>query len=136
MQTIGKAGLDSVKAVWAGRVMSGLVIAFMIFDSGIQVLAFDFVTKGMAEFGIPVEFARPIGLVALACTVLYAIPATSALGAVLLTGFLGGAIATHLRGAGPLLPHVISALVIGLFVWGGLWLRNPQLRSLVPLLRS
>jgi hypothetical protein len=96
-------------------------------------MALDFVTKGMAEFGIPADFARPLGIVALVCTALYAVPSTSVFGAILLTGFLGGAIATHLHGADPLMPHVLMALVIGLFVWGGLWLRNPRLRALVPL---
>lgn len=120
-------------AMWTGRVISGLVIAFMIFDGGIQVMAFDFVTEGMAQFGIPGEFARPLGIVTLVCTLLYALPQTSILGAVLLTGILGGTIATHLRGTDPLLPHVASALVIASFVWGGLWLRDPRLRALMPL---
>jgi hypothetical protein len=118
---------------WTGWVLSALVVVFMIFDGGIQVVAFDFVTKGMREFGIPVEYARPLGIVTLLCTALYAFPRTSVLGAILLTGFLGGTIATHLPRAEPLLPHVISALVIAAFVWGGLWLRDPQLRALVPL---
>jgi hypothetical protein len=116
--------------------MSGLVVAFMIFDGGIMVAAFDFVTKGMAEFGIPAEFARPLGLVTLICTALYAFPLTSVLGAILLTGFLGGTIATHLPGPDPLLPHILMALLLAAFVWGGLWLRDPQLRALVPLSRS
>jgi hypothetical protein len=133
MQTTVQAGLNSSKAIWAGRIISGIVVAFMIFDGGILAMALDFVTKGMAEFGIPAGFARPIGIVALISTALYAFPSTSVLGAVLLTGFLGGAIATHLHGADPLLPHVLMALVIGLFVWGGLWLRNPQLRALMPV---
>ncbi|MGB7258884.1 MAG: DoxX family protein [Pseudolabrys sp.] len=133
MQTTIQAGLNSGKATWAGRIISGIVIAFMIFDGGILAMALDFVTKGMAEFGIPADFARPLGIVALVCTALYAVPSTSVFGAILLTGFLGGAIATHLHGADPLMPHVLMALVIGLFVWGGLWLRNPRLRALVPL---
>jgi DoxX-like protein len=133
MQATIHAGLNSSKAIWAGRIISGIVIAFMIFDGGILAMALDFVTKGMAEFGIPADFARPLGIVALVCTALYAVPSTSVFGAILLTGFLGGAIATHLHGADPLMPHVLMAFVIGLFVWGGLWLRNPRLRALVPL---
>ena len=136
MQATIQAGLNSSKAIWAGRIISGIVIAFMIFDGGILAMALDFVTKGMAEFGIPADFARPLGIVALVCTALYAVPSTSVFGAILLTGFLGGAIATHLRGADPLMPHVLMALVIGLFVWSGLWLRNPRLRALVPLLQA
>lgn len=123
-------------ALWAGRIISGLVVVFMVFDGAIQAIAFEFVTKGMAEFHIPGEYARPLGIVTLACTALYAVPQTSVLGAVLLTGFLGGTIATHLPGDDPLLPRVLAALVIGLLVWGGLWLRDPELRDLVPLRRS
>jgi DoxX-like family len=136
MQSMVQVGPRSNAAIWTGRILSGIVVAFMIFDGGIQVLAFDFVTKGMAEFNIPGDYARPLGVVTLACTAFYAVPKTSVFGAILLTGFLGGTIATHLPGADPLLPHVAAALVIALFVWGGLWLRNPQLRALVPLRRG
>ena len=130
---VAPAATSSKAMIRAGWIMSGLVIAFMIFDGGIQVAAFDFVTKGMTELGIPVEYARPLGFVTLLCTAVYAFPRTSVLGAILLTGFLGGTIATHLPGAEPLLPHIASALVIAALVWGGLWLRKPQLRALVPL---
>jgi hypothetical protein len=131
MQTLAQP--ISNATMWTGRVISALVVAFMIFDGGIQVMAFDFVKEGMTQFGIPAELARPLGIVTLICTLLYALPQTSVLGAVLLTGFLGGTIATHLRGTDPLLPHVASALVIASFVWGGLWLRDPRLRALMPL---
>jgi hypothetical protein len=136
MPTMVQATPISNAAVWVGRIMSGIVIAFMIFDGGIQVIAFDFVTKGMTEFGIPADFARPIGVVTLVCTALYALPSTSVFGAILLTGFLGGTIATHLRGADPLLPHVAMALVIAAFVWGSLWLRDARVRNLIPLTRG
>lgn len=136
MQTMVQSAPISIVTIWTGRIMSALVVAFMVFDGGIQVMAFDFVTKGMAEFGIPGEFARPLGVVTLICTALYAVPLTSVLGAILLTGFLGGTIATHLPGADPLLPHIVSALVIASFVWGGLWLRDSRLRAMVPLLRA
>lgn len=136
MQATIQAGLNSSKAIWVGHIISGIVIAFMIFDGGIMAMALDFVTKGMVEFGIPAGFTRPLGIVVLVCTALYAVPSTSVFGAILLTGFLGGAIATHLHGADPLMPHVLMALTIGLLVWGGLWLRNPRLRALVPLLQD
>ena len=154
MQTMVQSAPISIVTIWTGRIMSALVVAFMVFDGGIQVMAFDFVTKGMAEFGIPGEFARPLGVVTLICTALYAVPLTSVRsvvlnhvvpqpqayqrgsGAILLTGFLGGTIATHLPGADPLLPHIVSALVIASFVWGGLWLRDSRLRAMVPLLRA
>jgi hypothetical protein len=133
MQTMVQAQPVSNRAIWTGWIISGLVIAFMAFDGGIQVLAFDFVTKGMTDFGIPGDYARPLGLVTLLCTALYAVPRTSVFGAILLTGFLGGTIATHLRGADPLLPHIVAALAIALFVWGGLYLRDGRLRALIPL---
>ena len=81
-------------AIWTGRVMSGVMIAFFLFDGGIQLLAFDFVTQGMAEFGISPDLARPLGAIMLFATLLYAIPQTAVLGAILLTADLGGAIAT------------------------------------------
>lgn len=128
--------LDGKVAIWTGRVLSGLVIAFMIFDGGITVITFDFVAKGMTEFGLPLDYARPLGAVMLLCALLYALPRTSILGAVLLTGFLGGTIATHMPRPEPLLPHIVIALVMGAVVWAGLWLREPRLRALVPLRQS
>ena len=128
--------LDGKVAYRIGWAMTALIVAFMLFDGGIQVIAFDFVTKGMKEFGISPDYARPLGAVALLCTVLYAVPRTSVLGAILLTGFLGGAIATHLPRPEPLLPHVVSALVLGAVAWGGLWLRDVRLRGLMPWRQS
>jgi hypothetical protein len=125
--------LNSKTARWIGWAMTGLIVLFMLFDGTIQLAAFDFVTQGMTEFGLPPSYARPLGVVTLAITILYAIPRTSALGAVLLTGFLGGTIATHMPRPEPLLPHIVIALVMGAILWGGLWLRDPRLRALVPL---
>ena len=125
--------LNSKAAIWIGRIMSGLIVAFFAFDGGIKVIPLDMVVQGMAEFGIPAELARPLGVVTLVSTALYAIPRTSVLGAILLTGYLGGAIATHLRDTGPLLPHNLLVIFIGALVWGGLYLRDPRLRALIPL---
>jgi DoxX-like family len=124
--------LNGKVAYWIGWAMTGLIVLFMIFDGGITVIAFDFVTKGMTEFGFPVSYARPLGAVMLLCTLAYAVPQTAVLGAILLTGFLGGTIATHMPRPEPLLPHVAIALVMGAMVWAGLWLRDPRLRALVP----
>ena len=121
---------------WIGWILTGIIVAFMLFDGAIQLIAFDFVTQGMIEFGLPESYARPLGIVTLACTLLYAWPRTSVLGAVLLTGFLGGTIATHMPRPEPLLPHIVTALVMGAIVWGGLWLRDPQLRALLPWRRA
>lgn len=127
---------ESKTVRWIGWILTGLVVAFMLFDGAIQLIAFDFVTQGMIEFGLPESYARPLGVVTLVCTLLYAWPRTSVLGAVLLTGFLGGTIATHMPRPEPLLPHIVTALVMGVIVWGGLWLRDPQLRALLPWRRA
>lgn len=127
---------ESKTVRWIGWILTGLVVAFMLFDGAIQLIAFDFVTQGMIEFGLPESYARPLGVVTLVCTLLYAWPRTSVLGAVLLTGFLGGTIATHMPRPEPLLPHIVTALVMGAIVWGGLWLRDPQLRALLPWRRA
>jgi hypothetical protein len=119
-------------ALWTSYVMSGVMIAFFVFDGGIQLLAFDFVTKGMAEFGISPDLARPLGAIMLLATLLYAIPQTAVLGAILLTADLGGAIATHLRDTTPVLAHNVVVVAMGALVWGGLWLRDPRLRALMP----
>jgi hypothetical protein len=127
---------DSKAVRWIGWVLTGLIVAVMLFDGGIQLIAFDFVTKGMTEFGISASYARPLGVVTLACTLLYVWPRTAVLGAVLLTGFLGGTIATHMPRPEPFLPHIVIAVVLGAMTWGGLWLRDPQLRALVPFRQS
>jgi hypothetical protein len=127
---------ESKTVRWIGWILTGIIVAFMLFDGAIQLIAFDFVTQGMMEFGLPESYARPLGIVTLACTLLYVWPRTSVLGAVLLTGFLGGTIATHMPRPEPLLPHIVTALVMGAIVWGGLWLRDPQLRALLPWRRA
>jgi hypothetical protein len=127
--------LNSKASIWTGRVITILIVAFMIFDGLIPFVAHDFATAGMAEMGIPTSYAYPLGAVTLLCTVIYAVPRTSVLGAVLFTGFFGGTIATHLLGKDPLLPHIVMALVLGALVWAGVWLRNPRLRALMPLVQ-
>jgi hypothetical protein len=119
-------------AIWTGRVMSGVMIVFFLFDGGIQLLAFDFVTQGMTEFGISPDLARPLGAIMLFATLLYAVPQTAVLGAILLTADLGGAIATHLRDTTPVLAHNVIVVAMGAMVWGGLWLRDPRLQALMP----
>jgi hypothetical protein len=128
--------LNGKAAIWTGRVMSGIMIAFFVFDGGIQLLAFDFVTKGMTELGISPDLARPLGAVMLLATLLYAIPQTAVIGAILLTADLGGAIAAHLPGTEPMLMHNVIVVVMGAMVWGGLWLRDPRLRVLMPWRQS
>ena len=121
------------KLVWTGRVLSGLVIAFMLFDSIIKFTMIQPVTDTFRQMGIPESLAIEIGVIGLVCTVLYAIPRTAVLGAILLTGMLGGAIASHVRIGSPLFSHVLFGVYLGLFAWGGLFLREPRLRALIPL---
>jgi hypothetical protein len=119
-----------------GWVLSGIVIAFMIADAGGTLLAIEPLKKATLEIGYPLDLMWLIGTLALISLVLYAIPATCVLGAIILTGFLGGAISSHLRVAGTLTPEMIVSLVLGLSAWGGLWLREPRLRVLIPSRRD
>lgn len=120
---------------WAGRVMTGLAILFLAFDVVIKLIPIDPVLQGMAGLGYPgtVGFARFLGFVTLAGLALYAWPRTSLLGAVLLTGLFGGAIASRIRVDAPLFSDILFGLYLGLLVWGGLYLRDARLRALFPL---
>ena len=119
-----------------GWILSGMVIAFMIVDAGGTLLAIEPIKKATLEIGYPLDRMWLIGVLSLICLLLYAIPATCVLGAIILTGFLGGAISSHLRVAGTLTPEMIVSLILGVLAWGGLWLRDPRLRVLIPLRRN
>jgi hypothetical protein len=118
-----------------GWALSGLAIAFLALDAGGKLLAPEMMIANSPPLGIPADpgFYRELGLILAVCTALYAWPRTAFLGAILLTGYLGGAVATQLRVGSPLLSHTLFGIYLGLFVWGGLWLREPRLRSLLPL---
>jgi hypothetical protein len=124
-------------ARWTGRVLSGVVVLFLLFDGAIKLLPLQVVTETMDKmgWGAGEGLARSLGIITIACTVLYAVPPTSILGAILLTGYLGGAIASHVRIDSPLFSHTLFGLYLGLILWGGLWLRDPALRSLLPFRR-
>ena len=117
-----------------GRVLSGLVIVFMLFDGAIKLVPWPVVMQTMEKmgYGSSESFARTLGVITIACTVLYSIPPTSILGAILLTGYLGGAMASHVRIGSPLFTHILFGLYLGLMLWGGLWLRDRSLRDLMP----
>lgn len=123
-------------AVLTGRVLSGLAVLFLTFDAGMKVLQLAPAVTGTTELGYPANVILPLGLVQVVCLVLYLIPRTSILGAVLWTGYLGGAIATHVRVGNPLLTHVLFPIYVAALLWGGLWLRHATLRALLPLDRS
>ncbi|THA68045.1 DoxX family protein [Ensifer adhaerens] len=118
-----------------GRFLSGVLVALLIFDAVIKLVPLAVVTETMVALGYSADqgLARLLGILTLLCTVLYVIPRTSILGAILLTGYLGGAMATHLRAGSPLFTHLLFGFYLGVIAWGGLWLRDPRLRALIPL---
>jgi hypothetical protein len=125
------------KMLWLGWAMSGLVIAFLLLDAGMKLAAVQPVLDAGMQIGFPgVDMARKLGALLLICTALYIFPSTSVLGAVLVTGFLGGAVATHVRLGNPLFTHVLFGVYVGVLMWGGLILREPQLRVLLPVLHG
>jgi hypothetical protein len=135
--TIAETVPVSKPARWTGRVLSGLVIVFLLFDGAIKLVPWPVVTETMDKmgYGSSETLARSLGIITIVCTVLYSVPPTSILGAILLTGYLGGAMASHVRIGSPLFSHVLFGFYLGLMVWGGLWLRDPSLRSLIPFRR-
>ena len=134
MPTIAETAPVSKPARWTGRVLSGLVVVFLLFDGAVKLVPWPVVTETMDRmgYGSSESLARTLGVITVACTVLYAIPPTSILGAILLTGYLGGAMASHVRIGSPLFTHTLFGLYLGLMVWGGLWLRDGSLRDLIP----
>lgn len=122
-------------ARWTGRVMSGLVVAFLLLDGAIKLVPLPVVGETLEALGYPAGLARGLGALTLACALLYAVPRTAPLGAVLLTGLLGGAMAAHLRVGSPVFSHLLFGLYLGLVAWGGLYLRDPRLRALLPVRR-
>jgi hypothetical protein len=120
----------SKKRLWAGRIMSGIVVLFLVFDATGKLMVVDPVVKGMAELGYPVPLAPVIGIILLICTALYVIPRTAPLGAMLLTGYLGGAVASQLRIGKPLLGYTMFPIYVAVLAWGGLYLRDSRVRGL------
>ena len=121
--------------LWTGRILSGIAIAFLLFDATIHLLRPQPVVQGFAELGYPLSVAVPLAIIEYACIVLYLIPRTCVFGAILLTGYLGGAIAAQLRIGAPLFSTLLFPIYVALFVWGGLYLRDPMLRTIIPARR-
>jgi len=120
-------------ATIVGYICTGLVALFLTFDTVLKVLRLGPAVEGTSALGYPADSVVWIGIIELVCLVLYLVPSTSVLGAVLMTGYLGGAVATHVRISSPLLSHTLFPIYVGLLLWGGLYLREKRLRSLVPL---
>jgi DoxX-like family len=118
-------------AVWAGRVVSGLPVLFLLFDGVIKLANAVPVVEAQSQLGIPQSLTLSIGILELACVLIYAIPQSSFLGAILLTGYLGGATAIQVRVANPLFTHVLFPAYVGVFLWAGLYIRDERLRRLL-----
>ena len=130
-ETLGQTRLQ----FWAGWVLTGVFALFMVFDIVIKLARLEIVETTLIGLGYPAGLGFGIGVLEAILLVLYLTPLTSVLGAVLLTGLFGGTMATHLRAGSPLLSHAFFGLYLGLFAWGGLWLRDPALRRLLPVRR-
>ena len=135
MQSATQTVSISKKALWAGRILSGLPILFLLVDAVFKLIRPTpaAVVEAMNKLGYPPTLTATIGVLLLVCVVVYMIPRTAVLGAILLTGYLGGAVATHTRVGDPLFSHVLFPVYMGLFVWGGLYFRDERLRALIPL---
>ena len=123
------------RSVWAGRALGALAILFLATDAGGKLVAPDLMIAHSPPLGLPADPAiyRLLGVILAVCTALYAWPRTAVLGAVLLTGYLGGAVACHLRVGSPLAGFTLFGVYIGVMVWAGLWLRDPRVRALLPV---
>ena len=131
MDTVAKAAQPSKALLWGGWILSVLPALFLLLDGVMKLVKPEFVVKATVELGFAESVIVPLGIVLIACTVLYLIPRTAVLGAVLLVGYLGGAVATHVH-AGHGAFQMLFPVVFGIFLWGGLWMRDARLRSLIP----
>jgi len=131
MQPVTQTHPVSKKTLWAAYIMSALPVLMLLMSAVMKFVKPAFVVEGFAHLGLSEKLALGLGILELACSIVYVIPVTSVLGAILLTGYLGGAILTHLRVGEPFFMQIIFGVVI----WGGLYLRDPRLRALIPLRR-
>jgi hypothetical protein len=123
----------SKKMLWSGRVVSALVVLVLLMDGVMKPVNPAPVVPGMTKLGYPLSLTSVIGIVLLVCVLVFAIPRTSVPGAILLTGYLGGAVRSQLRVAWPLLSHVLAPVYIGVLIWGGLFMRDRRLGALVAI---
>jgi len=123
------------RSLWAGRIMSAIVVIVLVADATIQLFVPAQIAGMLQETGFAMDLTRVVGPITLACAILYAIPATAVLGAILVTGFLGGAICAHIRIGELGSPPEIVSLLLGALTWGGLYARDPRIRAILPLIR-
>jgi hypothetical protein len=121
--------------LWTGRIMSALPVLFLLVDAVGKLVKPAPVVEGTVQLGYPESVLLGLGIVLLTCTVLNVIPRTAVLGAILLTGYLGGAVATHVRVGSPLFSHILFPVYLAVLIWGGLYLRDERLRTLIPVRR-
>ena len=121
----------SRRRLWVGRILSGLVVAFLVVDAAMKVMKLPVVLEASKQLGFSEGSIFGIGVVLLACTITYLVPRFSLVGALLITGYLGGAIATHVRMGNPLFSHTLFPIYVAALVWGGLYLRDPRVRALI-----
>jgi hypothetical protein len=124
---------SSTAAIWSGRILSAIVVLALLADGVVALFAPSMLKADMDATGFAADAAWPIGIIAIVCAILYAVPRTTTLGAILITGFLGGAICTHFRLGETGSPPQLVCLALGVMTWGGLYLRNARVRSLLPL---
>jgi hypothetical protein len=122
------------KMLWAGRILSAIPVLFLLFDGVVNLIKPASVVEATVRLGYPESIVPGLGILLLVCTVVYVVPRTSVLGAILLTGYLGGATATHVRIGDQLFP-ILFPSIVGALIWGGLFLRDERLRTLIPLRR-
>jgi hypothetical protein len=127
--------MASKAARWTGYALTGIFSLFMLFDVAIKLIRHPMVEQTMQQLGFPAGLGFPIGVIEALCLVLYLVPRTALLGAVLFMSIFGGAVAVHLRSGDPLFSHVLFGVYLGVVMWGGLWLREPVLRTLFPIRR-
>src|SRR6266581_3705169 len=123
----------SKKALWTGRILSGLAVLFLTFDATIKILQLPAAVEGTSQLGYPTSVILGLGIVQIVCLAVYLVPRTAVLGAILWTGYFGGASATHVRVGDPLFSHVLFPTYVAALIWGGLFLREDRLRALLPL---
>src|SRR6201996_9764064 len=127
--------MTSHLGLWVGRTMSAIVVVALVADGTVQLFAPARIASMLQETGFTMDLTRVVGPIVLACAILYAIPATAVLGAILVTGFLGGAIYAHVRIGELGSPPEIISLLLGAMTWGGLYARDPRIRAILPLIR-
>ena len=129
--TSERAGQASAAQRVSGWIVSGIAVAFLAFDAGMKLLRLAPAIETTTQLGYPASVIAPLGLIQVLCLIVYIVPRTAVLGAILWTGYLGGAIATHVRVGSPLATHVLFPIYVALLLWGGLWLRDRRVRALL-----